>query len=193
MITFMSEPRESLTPTEKDIADNLRTGFDNIARLMTGPISDEYFGQKFPAALRAFIRVAELAGLDWLDPGSVSTNAPEWDVLKVWDEVVRQESVPGHALDQIWTARQYANPYYVPEYPLSDGKPYFRERPRTLDDPASTEWHVQYGTETSSWLTNATVLGRSASDAIRNAYYMYPEATRVRINVIKHPEEEPSF
>ncbi|WP_165943733.1 hypothetical protein [Saccharopolyspora karakumensis] len=185
----MTESQGPLDPIEDEIAQKLAIGFDNIARLMTGPVSDQYFHEKFPRALRAFQEVAGLLGLDTYDPGVVIEDAPKPDLLKVWDEVVRRESSDGRALDQIWTAVQYENPYYVAQYPLSDNKPYFGRRPRTLDDPTCTDWHVQYGTQDSFRLTNAVVRGRSASDAVRNAYYLYPEATKVRINILKHPDE----
>lgn len=182
---------DELTETEKQIAADLAHGFDMISRLLNGPISHEYFHGKFPAALRAFLRVAERTGIDPDKPGQmhVRDDAPDWDVHKVWDQVVRSEAGAGGRLDQIWTALQYDNPYYVAELGLlSNGKPYFAHRPETLDDPASTEWHVQYETEDAPRMTRATVRGRSAADAVRNAYYVFPQATSVRINKLEHPD-----
>lgn len=47
---------------------------------------------------------------------------------------------------------------------------------------------MQYGPEEAERLTNATVRGVSAADAVRNAYYVFPQATTVQINKIKHPD-----
>jgi hypothetical protein len=201
MIVFMSGEREEPTVLEEHLADALGNGLDNIARLMTGPVSVQYFREKFSNSLRSFLRVAKMADIDLnelLDTAQRAVNrsatvsdddTPAWDVNKVWDEVVRRESMTGHRLDQIWTALQYENPYYRAEYPLANGRPYFGERPQTLDDQHSKEWHVQYGTENSNRLKNATVRAQSESDAVRNTFYVYPEATSVQINRIKHPGE----
>src|SRR5690625_2150639 len=81
----VSEAYDQLTETEKRIATEWGNGLDMMARLMTGPVSSEYFHGKFPAALRSFLKVAEMAGIDPNEPGitHVREDAPDWDVHKV--------------------------------------------------------------------------------------------------------------
>lgn len=185
----VDEPLNNLTDTEYAIAMRLQNGLDMIARLIAGGgVSKEYFASKFGKAVEDFEEVVKLTGID---PYNHTSNDAErsWRFEDVWDAAVARGMHMAPALRQVWTALQYDNPYFSAEYPLSDNTPYFPERPMTLDDPKSQDWHVQYALpDRQPPFVDTVVRGRSASDAVRNTYYLYPQATHVRLNTLEHED-----
>lgn len=174
----MSSNSGELSPEEKAIAEHLGWVLDMVARIIGNPMSTGYTIEKFTSALAHSQQAARAMGLN-PDDLRDRTGLVTWDVAKVWQVIYERYGHSGRALNQIWTALQYENPYYIASYPFPDHRPHFNEQPKALADPDAPQHQVLVFHHGQSRGDRITVRGYTKSDAVRNAYWVVPEAENV--------------